>query len=278
MNKLMLASFTAILAGAMTLPAIADDTVRRAGGESSWQGGSKGPHRVDGDRSPGNSEHARPAPRTVVQPQPAQAQIALRNPARAAYEAQLQSRGREWNRDGDRDGDRDHGGDRDWGGDRDRGDRDWGDRDRDGRDWGDRDRDDRNWGGHDGDRGSSHGRDWRNEWREDRHDWRSDQRRDCRYYTRYRDSRWSGFNWSIQYRYRAPTRYIYPTGYHPYRWSVGYRMPYSYYSPRQYWVDYRAYRLPPPPYGYTWVRVDRDVVLVELASGLIRDVLFGLFY
>ena len=64
MNKLMLASFTAILAGAMTLPAIADDTVRRAGGESSWQGGSTGPHRVDGDRSPGNGEHARPAPRT----------------------------------------------------------------------------------------------------------------------------------------------------------------------------------------------------------------------
>ena len=205
MNKLMLASFTAILAGAMTMPAFADDNGRRAGGESSWQGrgGSKGPHRVE--RS---SERA------------------------------------------DRDGDRD-----------------WS-RDRDGR--------------HDGDRNASRDRDWRGEWRNDRHDWRPDQRRDGRYYTRYRDSRWSGYNWLPQYRYRAPTRYLYPSGYRPYRWTIGYRMPYQYYSPRSYWIDYRVdyrmYRLPPPPYGYTWVRVDRDVVLVSLASGLIRDVLFGLFY
>jgi Ni/Co efflux regulator RcnB len=43
-------------------------------------------------------------------------------------------------------------------------------------------------------------------------------------------------------------------------------------------VDYRGYQLPPPPFGYHWVRVDRDVVLVSLASGLIQDILYGLYY
>jgi Ni/Co efflux regulator RcnB len=43
-------------------------------------------------------------------------------------------------------------------------------------------------------------------------------------------------------------------------------------------VDYNAYRLPPPPYGYRWVRSDRDVVLVALATGLVLDVLYDLYY
>lgn len=276
MNKVMLASLTAILAGAMTMPAFADDNDRRARGERSEQAAdNKGPHReapqadrgnrgedrgarADNrqrvrDRLPENREPVRQAPRAVVRAPVAEApRAATRYPqsqARDAWQAQMRDRDRDGSRDRDRDGNRD--------------------RDRDYR------RDDRR-----DDRYSSRNgdRDWRNEWRNDRHDWRNDQRRDGRYYTRYRDSRWSGFQWSSQYRYRAPVRYVYPTNYRPYRWSVGYRMPYQYYSPRGYWIDYRAYRLPPPPYGYQWIRVDRDVVLVELASGLIRDVLFGLFF
>jgi Ni/Co efflux regulator RcnB len=148
-------------------------------------------------------------------------------------------------RDGHRDRDRDHSS---WN-DRDRHDRDgrW---DRDGRR--DRDRwDNDRW---DGDRHAKH---WDGR---DRHDWR-DGRRD---------------RWEYR-RYRAPARYVYPRGYYDYRWSVGHRLPSSYYG-RSYYIDHRAYRLDPPPYGYRWVRVDNDVFLVALASGLISHAIHDLFY
>jgi len=77
--------------------------------------------------------------------------------------------------------------------------------------------------------------------------------------------------------YKARVVYVQPRGYHPGRWNVGNRLPPGYYV-RDYYVDYRAYRLPPPPYGYRWVRVDRDVYLVSTRSGLVRDLLIDLFY
>jgi len=119
-------------------------------------------------------------------------------------------------------------------------------------------------------------RDWRHDRRDDRRDWRQDQR-DHRRYARHDDRRWRGNHWRAEYRYRAPVRYVYPSGYRHVRWNVGHRMPPAYYA-RPYYVDYRAYRLPPPPYGYRWVRSDRDVVLVALATGLVLDVLYDLYY
>jgi len=113
--------------------------------------------------------------------------------------------------------------------------------------------------------------------RDDRRDWRDDRRYDNRHYARGNDRRWNGYHWHPQYRYRAPVHYVYPRGYRAQQWRVGYRLPPAYYQ-RHYYVDYRVYHLPPPPYGYHWVRVDRDVVLVAIASGLIRDILYGLYY
>ena len=43
-------------------------------------------------------------------------------------------------------------------------------------------------------------------------------------------------------------------------------------------MDYRPYRLAPPPYGHHWVRVDNDVLLVALSTGLVVDSIYGLFY
>jgi Ni/Co efflux regulator RcnB len=120
-------------------------------------------------------------------------------------------------------------------------------------------------------------RDVRYDRRDDRRDWRDDRRHDYRHYARGNDRRWNGYHWYPQYRYRAPVRYVYPRGYRAQQWRVGYRLPPAYYH-RNYYVDYRSYYLPPPPYGYHWVRVDRDVVLVSIASGLIRDILYGLYY
>jgi Ni/Co efflux regulator RcnB len=42
--------------------------------------------------------------------------------------------------------------------------------------------------------------------------------------------------------------------------------------------DYYAYRLRPPPRGYHYVRVDHDVVLAAIASGIVVSAIYGIFY
>ncbi len=79
-----------------------------------------------------------------------------------------------------------------------------------------------------------------------------------------------------RYRYHAPTYYRPPPVYRPTRWSRGHYLPHAYYGPT-YVIDYRPYRLAPPPYGHHWVRVDGDVLLVALATGLIVEAVHGLF-
>ena len=109
----------------------------------------------------------------------------------------------------------------------------------------------------------------------DRDDHRGD--RDGR---RHGDARWERRHDRRHYaqqRYRATGRYVYPRGYRAGNWNVGSRLPSGYYSRNNY-VDYRAYRLSPPPRGYQWVRVNNDVYQVSPGSGLIRDILYGLFY
>lgn len=149
-----------------------------------------------------------------------------------------------WDRDGRRDWDRHDGrrGDGRWDGHRD-GRRDYGDR----RHW------DRN--------------DWHNDW--NRRGWTS------RYdYRNYRRDWHNGYAWR---RYNHGSRYVRPYGFRDFRWSIGVRMPSVYYVP-DYYIDWRAYDLAPPPYGYHWVRVERDVYLVDIRTGVILDVVYDLFY
>jgi Ni/Co efflux regulator RcnB len=79
------------------------------------------------------------------------------------------------------------------------------------------------------------------------------------------------------YRYRATVRYAYPDKYIAGTWAIGSNLPPGYFAPG-YYVDYRHYRLSPPPTGYQWVRIDKDVYLVSEGTGFIRDVLYELFY
>lgn len=79
------------------------------------------------------------------------------------------------------------------------------------------------------------------------------------------------------YRYRPTVRYAYPHGYQAGYWDIGTQLPPGYFSP-DYYVDYRRFRLRQPPEGYEWVRVERDVYLVSIGTGLIRDALYELFY
>lgn len=131
--------------------------------------------------------------------------------------------------------------------------------------------------------------------RGDRRDYRGDSRADGNRYRGGYDDRYRGGydsqrgyrggydnhrgyrgSWN-NHRYRSPWRYAYPRGYGARSWSIGLFLPSAFYGP-SYYVDYAPYGLEPPPYGYEWVRVDSDVLLIEIRTGLIVDILYGFYY
>jgi Ni/Co efflux regulator RcnB len=126
------------------------------------------------------------------------------------------------------------------------------------RDWNDnrRDHNRNNWSGHRG-------------WDRPRHDWNNhpnywdNRRHDRRDHARYR------FHFGF---YRAPHGYHYRT------WHRGDYLPRSYYGSSYIVYDWRPYRLYAPPYGYHWVRVGNDVLLTALATGVVLDVIYDIWY
>ena len=104
----------------------------------------------------------------------------------------------------------------------------------------------------------------------DRRDWDRHERRDA-----YRSGYWHGR--VDQHRYNRG-RYIAPRGYYVRSWRHGDHLPRSYYEHRYIVHDYHRYHLYAPPRGHHWVRVDNDVVLAAVASGLVVSVVSGLFY
>lgn len=84
------------------------------------------------------------------------------------------------------------------------------------------------------------------------------------------------YGWNGQ-RYHAPTQYIRPHGYQVRTWRNGDRLPRAYRG-NQYHVDYRQYHLNAPPRGYQYVRVNNDVVLTAIATGIIASVITGMYY
>jgi Ni/Co efflux regulator RcnB len=109
---------------------------------------------------------------------------------------------------------------------------------------------------------SQGGYDQRNDRHDDRAD-RKDERRADKYERR------------AERRYKA-ARYQAPRGYQARQWRYGERLPVTYRS-RGYVVDYRPYRLAPPPRGYQYVRVGNDVMLVSTTDGMIASVIQQLF-
>jgi Ni/Co efflux regulator RcnB len=77
-------------------------------------------------------------------------------------------------------------------------------------------------------------------------------------------------------RYKAPSRYQPPRGYQARQWHRGDKLPANYRG-RGYQVDYRHYGLSAPPRGYQYVRVNNDVVLTAVATGVIASVVYQLF-
>jgi len=128
--------------------------------------------------------------------------------------------------------------------------------DRDGRDWrGDRDRD-RNWRDGRRDRRSNWNRGWRNDRRYDWNRWRYSNRNIFRlptYYSPYRNHRYS-------------------------RFGIGFFLDSLFYDQR-YWIgDPWQYRLPAAPPGTQWVRYYNDVILVDVYSGEVVDVIHDFFW
>lgn len=148
-------------------------------------------------------------------------------------------------------------------------------RDDDRRDWDrNRDHDRRDWDRNRHDDRRDHRNDWsrnhyqrgwdrhRSDWNRHPHYW-DNRRHDRRDYARYR------YNYG---HYHAPRGYYYRT------WHRGDRLPRAWYGHSYIVYDWRPYRLYAPPYGYHWVRVGDDVVLTAIATGIVLDVLYDIWY
>jgi Ni/Co efflux regulator RcnB len=90
------------------------------------------------------------------------------------------------------------------------------------------------------------------------------------------------FNYSGRqyYRYRAAP-YAYPQGYYGWSnhaWRIGEWLPPVFISEGYYINDWYDFGLYQPYYGYQWVRVGADAVLVNLATGAVVDVVPGVYY
>jgi Ni/Co efflux regulator RcnB len=69
-----------------------------------------------------------------------------------------------------------------------------------------------------------------------------------------------------------------PSGWYAHRWVYGERYPRGWYG-RDYWIgDYLSFGLIAPPDGYQWVRSGDDALLIDIDSGEVLQVEYGVFY
>lgn len=103
------------------------------------------------------------------------------------------------------------------------------------------------------------------EYREDRRDARTDWGRDdWRAYRNGNRNLYRGSSWRSDNRYQT--------------FRPGIRIGVGYYSPRYYVNDYGRYRLPRPGYNQRWVRHYNDVLLVDVRSGYVVNVLRNFYW
>jgi Nickel/cobalt transporter regulator len=72
--------------------------------------------------------------------------------------------------------------------------------------------------------------------------------------------------------------FIYPPGYAYRRWAVGSVLPPFFLAPNYYYSDWATLGLDPPPPGTQWVRYGPDLLLVDVASGNVIEVVPDVFY
>ena len=136
------------------------------------------------------------------------------------------------------------------------------------------DHDQRNWNDHRHDRRNDPWNDRNHNGRNDRWDhYRNDWNRHPNYWDNRRHDRAD----YARYRYRFGS-YHAPRGYYYRMWRRGDHLPRGWYSHDYVVYDWRPYRLYAPPYGYHWVRVGNDVLLTAVATGIVLDVIYDIWY
>lgn len=80
-----------------------------------------------------------------------------------------------------------------------------------------------------------------------------------------------------RYHWRGPAWYG-PPGFYYRHWGYGDHLPWGWFSSRWYIEDYYDYDLPLPPYGYEWVRLGPDALLVDIRTGVVVETEYGLFW
>jgi Ni/Co efflux regulator RcnB len=68
-----------------------------------------------------------------------------------------------------------------------------------------------------------------------------------------------------------------PVGWAPHRWVYGQILPRAYWAAPFILADYWLFALEVPPPGYEWVRDDTDAILVNVSTGEILQVEYGVF-
>lgn len=86
-----------------------------------------------------------------------------------------------------------------------------------------------------------------------------------------------GHEWNAGQRFRGPA-YAYPRGFGYREWAFGEYLPGPFFISDYVIYDYWDYGLPAPPYGFEWVRVGADALLVRPVDGYILDVAHNLFW
>jgi hypothetical protein len=72
--------------------------------------------------------------------------------------------------------------------------------------------------------------------------------------------------------------FVYPHGWAYRRWVIGATLPGLFLVPGYYYAEWAALGLPPPEPGFQWVRYGPDLLLVNVATGQVVDVVYGVFY
>jgi Ni/Co efflux regulator RcnB len=79
-------------------------------------------------------------------------------------------------------------------------------------------------------------------------------------------------------RVRFGRPWVYPPGWGYRRWAVGAVLPALFLAPAYYYANWADVGLSPPPPGFQWVQYGPDLLLVNVTTGEVVDVAYGVFY
>ena len=72
--------------------------------------------------------------------------------------------------------------------------------------------------------------------------------------------------------------FVYPRGWAYRRWAVGMALPPLFLVPAYYYAEWAALGLAAPEPGFQWVRYGPDLLLVNVTTGQVVEVVYGVIY